>query len=101
MSNDKYEEVVLDVDSNDLIHSVEDIEAEAETEEVEMFGVVTNCLKLNIREKPDKNSGIVTVVTCLTELKIDPTMSTDDWYAVCTASGIEGFCMKKFVAVRQ
>jgi len=95
MSNDKYEEVVLDVDSNDPIHSVEDIEAE--TEEVEMFGVVTDCLKLNIRE----NSGIVTVVTCLTELKIDPTMSTGDWYAVCTASGIEGFCMKKFVAVRQ
>lgn len=25
----------------------------------------------------------------------------DDWYAVCTAAGIEGFCMKKFVAVRQ
>lgn len=68
MSNDKYEEVVLDVDSNDLIYSVED--TEAETEEVEMFGVVTDCLKLNIREKPDKNSGIVTVVTCLTELKI-------------------------------
>ena len=35
MSNDKYEEVVLDVDSNDPIHSIEDIEAE--TEEVEMF----------------------------------------------------------------
>lgn len=27
--------------------------------------------------------------------------SNDDWYAVCTAAGIEGFCMKKFVAVRQ
>lgn len=97
MSNDKYEEVVLDVDSNDPIHSA----SMSSTEEVEMFGVVTDCLKLNIREKPDKNSGIVTVVTCLTELKIDPTMSTGDWYAVCTASGIEGFCMKKFVAVRQ
>lgn len=24
-----------------------------------------------------------------------------NWYAVCTATGIEGFCMKKFVAVRQ
>lgn len=30
MSNDKYEEVVLDVDSNDLIYSVEDTEAETE-----------------------------------------------------------------------
>ena len=39
--------------------------------------------------------------TCLDELKIDPATSTDDWYAVCTVTGIEGFCMKKFVAVRQ
>lgn len=25
----------------------------------------------------------------------------DDWYAVCTVAGIEGFCMKKFIAVRE
>lgn len=44
---------------------------------------------------------VVTVVTCLDELEIDMGDSNDDWYAVCTATGIEGFCMKKFVAVRQ
>lgn len=33
--------------------------------------------------------------------KIDMGSSNDGWYAVCTATGIEGFCMKKFVAVRQ
>ena len=59
------------------------------------------CLKLNIREKPTKDSRVVTVVTCLDELEIDMGDSNDDWYAVCTATGIEGFCMKKFVAVRQ
>ena len=62
---------------------------------------ITDCLKLNIREKPSKDSRVVTVVTCLDELEIDMGDSNDDWYAVCTATGIEGFCMKKFVAVRQ
>ena len=66
-----------------------------------VIGVVTDCLKLNIREKPSKDSRVVTVVTCLDELEIDMGDSNDDWYAVCTAAGIEGFCMKKFVAVRQ
>ena len=66
-----------------------------------MIGVVTDCLKLNIREKPSMDSKVVTVETCLDELEIDMGDSNDDWYAVCTAAGIEGFCMKKFVAVRQ
>lgn len=98
MTKEIYENSVLD-------NSAEAIE-EQETELCEdaarnVIGVVTDCLKLNIREKPSKDSRVVTVVTCLDELKIDMGDSNDDWYAVCTATGIEGFCMKKFVAVRQ
>ena len=28
-------------------------------------------------------------------------IGNNDWYAVCTVAGIEGFCMKKFIAVRE
>lgn len=75
--------------------------ASVEEEETvkEIIGIITDCLKLNIRKTPDKDSEIVAIATCLEELRIDPSASTDDWYAVCTVSGIEGFCMKKFVAV--
>lgn len=98
MSNRNYENPVVD----DSAEIVEDTPVTETVEEVaEVFGVVTDCLRLNIREKPTKDSTVVTIVTCLDELKIDPDNSTDDWYAVCTASGVEGFCMKKFVAVRQ
>lgn len=98
MSNRNYENTVVD----DSAEIVEDTPVTETVEEVaEVFGVVTDCLRLNIREKPAKDSAVVTIVTCLDELKIDPDNSTDDWYAVCTASGVEGFCMKKFVAVRQ
>lgn len=98
MSKENYENAVLD-------ESIDNIE-ERETRLCEdaarnVIGVVTDCLKLNIREKPTKDSRVVTVVTCLDELEIDMGDSNDDWYAVCTATGIEGFCMKKFVAVRQ
>lgn len=89
-----------------ILNDTDDIAEDAVVEETEeavedIIGVVTDCLKLNIRKEPNKDSDVVVIVTCLDELKIDPNTSTDDWYAVCTVAGIEGFCMKKFVAVRQ
>lgn len=98
MSHKHYEDLVLD-DSAEIAEDtkVEEIKEVAE----EIVGVVTDCLKLNIRREPCKDSEVVAIVTCLDELKIDLNASTDDWYAVCTVVGIEGFCMKKFVAVRQ
>lgn len=98
MSHTHHEDPVL-VDSTEI---AEDIRVEGNEEIVkDIIGVVTDCLKLNIRKEPNKDSDVVVIVTCLDELKIDPDASTDDWYAVCTVTGIEGFCMKKFVAVRQ
>lgn len=98
MSHKHYEDPVLD----DSAEIAEDTKVE-EIKEVDvlMVGVVTDCLKLNIRKEPNKDSEVAAIVTCLDELMIDIDASTDDWYAVCTAAGIEGFCMKKFVAVRQ
>lgn len=97
MSHQNYEDPILE----DFDEVVEEQVVEAEEKADALFGVVTDCLKLNIREEPDKDSDVMTVVTCLEELMIDMEKSTDDWYAVCTVSGLEGFCMKKFVAVRQ
>lgn len=98
MSHTHHEDPIL-VDSTEI---AEDIRVE-ENEEVvkDIIGVVIDCLELNIRKEPNKDSDVVVIVTCLDKLKIDPDASTDDWYAVCTVTGIEGFCMKKFVAVRQ
>lgn len=62
-------------------------------------GVVTGCGKLNIRKEPNTSAAILCEVTLKSELVIDPDKSTDDWYSVCTPAGVEGFCMKKFVAL--
>ena len=66
-----------------------------------VIGVVVNCLSLNIRENASADSKAIAEAKALDELKIDTNKSTDDWYAVCTVAGIEGFCMKKFVAIRE
>lgn len=66
-----------------------------------LIGVVVNCMLLNIREKSSTDSKVIAKAKALDELKIDIGKSNNDWYAVCTVTGIEGFCMKKFIAVRE
>lgn len=81
----------------------EPVEAEA-VEPTPIIGVVTDCLKLNVRSTPvnDKTGGnVVTTIDCLTEVVVDEDASTDKFYKICTASGVEGFCMKEYIAIRR
>lgn len=83
--------------------SAEDTDESVETDEevIEPFiGTVVNCTKLNVRKEPNKESEIVCKVDSGSELMIDTTKSTDDWYSVCTEAGIEGFCMKEYISVK-
>jgi uncharacterized protein YgiM (DUF1202 family) len=65
----------------------------------EKRGVVSNCLKLNVRCEASVDSDVVCEITASTELMIDETNSTKDFYKVYTAAGAEGFCMKKFITI--
>lgn len=60
-------------------------------------GVVANCVKLNVREEPATNGVIVHVLDVMSEVEIDLAKSTDEWFKVCTAIGVEGYCMRKFI----
>lgn len=66
-----------------------------------LVGVVYGCSKLNIRVSPDMGAEVVTVIPADTELMIDTEKSVEDWYAVCTASGAEGYCMKDYISISQ
>lgn len=57
--------------------------------------------RLNIRKEPNIESGIVCIVESGSELMIEKESSTKEWFKVCTASGFEGYCMKKFVTVEK
>lgn len=64
-------------------------------------GVVTDCLRAAIYKEPRANSEIVKVVTALTRVTVDMNKSTDGFYRISTSKGIQGYCMKKFIAVRR
>lgn len=62
-------------------------------------GKVVGCKMLNVRIAPRKFADVVTVVNADSELIIDLDRSNDEWYSVCTAAGVEGYCMKDFVKI--
>ena len=66
----------------------------------EVFGVVAGCAKLNVREEPDITAKVVAVIKRGTTLEIDMENSDVEWLCVCTASGVEGFCMAEYVDIK-
>ena len=80
-------------------YQIEEHEESQNFEDVKI-GFVTNCKKLNVREKPRTDATIICEVDYQTELVINEKESTEEFYKVCTAAGIEGFCMKKFIAIQ-
>jgi hypothetical protein len=66
-----------------------------------VVGVVNDCLRMAIYKEPRANSKVITVVTALTKVAVDVDKSTEGFYRVSTPKGAQGYCMKKFVAVRQ
>lgn len=60
-------------------------------------GVVVNCAKLNVREEASLDSDVVAVLDAMSEIEINVNESTSEWFKICTATGIEGYCMRKFV----
>lgn len=63
-------------------------------------GVVVNCGKLNVRAKPDSNAEIVCVLNAKSEIEIDVAKSSNEWFHVCTATGVEGYCMRQYIDAR-
>lgn len=62
-----------------------------------VVGTVINCAKLNVRETPATTAAVVAVLDVASEIKINVAKSNGEWVNVCTATGIEGYCMRKFV----
>ena len=75
----------------------ETVEVVAQPEPKIVTGVVVNCTKLNVRVNPSTTADIVCVLDANSEVKINVAKSNDEWFGVCTATGVEGYCMRKFV----
>ena len=77
-------------------------EVEAVTEEVipqPVIGVVSNCDRLNVREKPFKGSNVLTILGVGCDVIINEHLSTETFYHVQTRHGIQGFCQKDYISI--
>jgi len=108
-SADGIEEKEIDTVDEKETDEVKDQPEEKETDEVKdqpeekekMIGVVRDCFRLNIRKEPKITSEIISKVDVFSKLIINENESTYEWFSILTESGINGFCMKKFVAISQ
>lgn len=63
-------------------------------------GTVVDCAKLNVRVEPSIDGGVLCVLPVKADVQINVAKSTTEWFNICTANGVEGYCMKKFVDAR-
>lgn len=87
----------------EIIHSIMDdyMEEEVSVEEVTPIkGVVVNCQKLRVRKAASPDAGVLCEIAVNAEVVIDEKKSTNEFYKVCTEAGVEGYCMKQFIAVK-
>lgn len=68
-------------------------------EENTVYGTVECKDMLNVRKAPKADAAIACVIKNGSEVIVDVTNSTDDFYKVCTEADLEGYCMKKFIKV--
>ena len=103
--NNKQSKPVVDtpVEPEVIEEVVEEVEAvEAVTEEVTpkpVIGVVSNCDRLNVREKPFKGANVLTILGGGCDVIINEHLPTETFYHVQTRLGIQGFCHKDYISI--
>lgn len=76
------------------------VNTEPEKVEETVSAVVVNCAKLNVREEPIPNAKVIAVIDASSEVIICGKEGFGNYYKVCTASGIEGYCVKDFLELK-
>lgn len=98
MTNDIFETVPEVVE--EITEESEVVEEITEEPEEYMIGNINCKNKLNLRAEPAADADVLKELNKGVEVMIYPEESTSDFYKVCTESGIEGYCMKKFVKIQ-
>lgn len=60
-------------------------------------GTVVDCVKLNVRVRPISGANVTGTIDAGTKVEIITEKSTADWFYVCIATGLEGYCMRKYI----
>lgn len=102
----KVEDPVSSEIAEDVTEDIAEVtEAETETAPVievvkPKVGIVTGCIKLNVRKAASPTAEVLGLIEEGSEVQIDNDFDAPDFYKVSAATGLEGFCMKKFITVK-
>lgn len=62
-------------------------------------GTVVGCQALALLDAPSGEAAFVAWLPMLTEVMIEHEESTEDFYKIYTATSLEGYCEKKYIAI--
>lgn len=68
--------------------------------ELDLVGVVHNCSKLNVREKPSKRVNVLEVLASSQEVIVCGNQLSNGWVKVKTNNGNVGYCMADFIKTK-
>lgn len=85
-----------------IVKEVVEQPVKVEEPKIEMIpGMVTDCAKLNVRKQPSLKADVLCEIAVRAKVIINPAKSTKEWYCVRTEQGVVGYCMKKYIKVKQ
>lgn len=88
----------MDNEMNKVPETTVTTEVEPEVVKEPVFkGHIRNCTKLNVRANANINARIICVIGKDDEVEIDRENSDGEFWKVRLESGVEGYCMKKFI----
>ena len=65
------------------------------------IGKLRDCGKLNVRAEPSVDAKVLCRIDKNSEVIVEKSESTKDFYKICTSSGVEGYCMKKYMSIKK
>lgn len=102
-------EIIVSVDGNEIAQSAvqyiqndqaEDKEAlDVSVEPKKCTGIVMNCFRLNVREKPSTESEVIHILNRKERVTVDLEETHSDWTKVYLPDGVEGYCMIDYIAI--
>lgn len=72
---------------------------ESEAQAAKLPGIVGNCARLNVREKPNKMADVIAVLEAGSEVQLVNEKPANGFYNVITADGREGYCMCDYISI--
>ena len=101
--NNKQSKPVVDapVETEVVEEVLEEVVKVEEVPQPPVVGFVSNCDRLNVREKPYKGSNVLTILPGGCDVIVNEHLSTENFYHVQTRHAIQGFCQKDYISIQK